>query len=42
VKQRVAVRDQSIVIHVHQKSGSVWIATGEYAGRTITAEGRMA
>lgn len=42
VKQRVAVRGQSIVIDLRQKSGSVWTATGEYRGQTIIVEGPMA
>jgi hypothetical protein len=42
VKHRVAVQGQSIVIDVRQKSGSVWTATGDYLGQTITVEARMA
>jgi len=39
-KQVVNVWGKPIEIAVHQKSKSVWVATGDYMGKRIEAQGR--
>ncbi len=40
MKQRVTVWGEALEVSVHQKSKSVWVASGEYLGKHITTQDR--
>jgi hypothetical protein len=42
MERMVSVWGESIPVSVHQKSKSVWVASGDYQGKNITTEDRSA
>ena len=42
MERQVEVWGRSCVIQVEQKSQAVWVATGEYMGKTISVKDRTA